>query len=96
MTEVEFWFWMIRDAASGERCRSVGRLTESEARRRDPEALRVEGSCERRVLPRHPDAWLPRQLPRASAAVARPGSTRQHAQPGQKQQSPSLRPGPGA
>lgn len=62
MTKVEFWFWMIRDAASGERVRSTGRLTESEAKRRDPDAMRVDGSCEVRTLPRHPDSYLPHSV----------------------------------
>jgi len=55
---VEFWYWLLRDPATGRRKQSLCRLTEAEARRRDPQAQRLAGTCELRLLPRHPDAYL--------------------------------------
>lgn len=59
MKVVEFWFWMMVSDASGRRGRSPCRLTEADALRRDPGALRVPGSCELRTLPEHPDDVRP-------------------------------------
>lgn len=60
MKSIEFWFWLLRDPHTGRRKQSLCRLTEAEARRRDPQAMRVAGSCELRVLPRHPDDYASR------------------------------------
>lgn len=60
MKPVEFWFWTLRNKTTGERTRSSCRLTEAEALRRDPDAMRVPDSCEVRVLPKHPDDYFPR------------------------------------
>lgn len=71
MKRVEFWFWTLRQGASGTLGQSICRLTEAEALRRDPEARRVPGSCEVRVLPKHPDEYVPRM---ALAAGRRAGA----------------------
>jgi hypothetical protein len=60
MKPVEFWYWNLRSGADGAWTQSNCRLTEAEALRRDPQASRVPGSCEVRVLPKHPDDYLPR------------------------------------
>lgn len=60
MKRVEFWYWTLRQGASGKIAQSICRLTEAEALRRDPGAVRVPGSCEVRVLPKHPDDYVPR------------------------------------
>lgn len=59
MKHIEFWYWQLHDPVSGAPARSTCRLTEADALRRDPHAARVPGSCEVRVLPRHPDEYLP-------------------------------------
>lgn len=60
MTQVEFWYWMLRQPGSERTVRSMCRLTEAEALRRDPLAERVPDSCELRLLPKHPDDYVPR------------------------------------
>jgi len=60
MKTVEFWYWNLRNDAGTQMNQSSCRLTEAEALRRDPLAMRVPGSCEVRVLPKHPDDYLPR------------------------------------
>ena len=50
MKNIEVWFWMMRDEW-GRRHKSVCRFTEQEALRRDPTAMRAEGSCESRSCP---------------------------------------------
>ncbi|MEJ6001106.1 hypothetical protein [Paucibacter soli] len=67
---VEFWHWLLRDPETGRRRQSLCRLTEAEARRRDPQASRVPGSCELRLLPRHPDSYL------SSLVLGLPGQRR--------------------
>ncbi len=59
MKPIEFWYWHLRDPVAGTLSRSACRLTEADARRRDPNAICVPGTCEVRVLPRHPDEYLP-------------------------------------
>jgi len=60
MKRIEFWYWTLRQDATGRVGRSICRLTEAEALRRDPDARRVPDSCEVRVLPKHPDEYVPR------------------------------------
>jgi hypothetical protein len=59
-TTVEFWYWLLRDPETGRRRQSLCRLTEADALRRDPQAQRLAGTCELRVLPKHPDEYFPR------------------------------------
>jgi hypothetical protein len=60
MKQVEFFYWQLRDPQTGASGRSSCRLTEADALRRDPSAVCVPGSCQVRVLPRHPDDYVPR------------------------------------
>ena len=71
MKQVEFFFWELRDPQTGVLGRSSCRLTEADALRRDPNAAAVPGSCQLRVLPRHPDAYLPQFALRVLSATAR-------------------------
>lgn len=45
-TPTEFWFWKMRSATTGKVGKSPCRFTEAEALKRDPEAVRVPGSCQ--------------------------------------------------
>jgi len=60
MKSVEFWIWKLHKPGSLERVQTSFRLTEAEALRRDAHAERVPGSLEVRILPKHPDEYLPR------------------------------------
>jgi len=61
MKQVEFWFWQLRKPATDKIERSSCRLTDAEALRRDPPAAtRARETCEARMLPKHPDEYLPR------------------------------------
>ncbi|MCV2360385.1 hypothetical protein LNV08_15520 [Paucibacter sp. TC2R-5] len=68
MKQVEFWYWLMRNPVTGEIAQSSCRLTEAEALKRDPDAYPIEGTCQVRVLPKHPDEWLPKM------ALAAPSS----------------------
>lgn len=50
MKATEYWFWKMRDDWGRVR-RSVCKFTEADALARDPQATRVEGSCEVRMCP---------------------------------------------
>ncbi len=60
MKSVEFWIWKLHKPGSHERVQTSFRLTEAEALRRDAHAERVPGTSEVRVLPKHPNEYLPR------------------------------------
>lgn len=50
MKRTEFWYWMVADEWGRQR-RSVCRFTEADAIARDPQATRIEGTCEVRMCP---------------------------------------------
>ena len=45
MKTTEFWYWRMRSETTGKLIKSVCRFTEEDALRRDPQAVRIEGSC---------------------------------------------------
>lgn len=69
MKQVEFFYWQLRDPQTGVLGRSSCRLTEADALRRDPNASAVPGSCQVRVLLRHPDDDVPRFALRGFSAA---------------------------
>ena len=73
MKPVKFWFWMLADE-TGKRRKSVCRLTEEDARRRDPQASPIPESLEVRMCPEDGDVWQTNPLTaeqRASLAARR-------------------------
>ena len=45
MKSTEFWHWRMRSETTGKLIKSVCRYTEEDAVKRDPQAVRIEGSC---------------------------------------------------
>jgi hypothetical protein len=45
MKTTEFWYWRMRSETTGKLIKSVCRYTEEDALKRDPQAVRIEGSC---------------------------------------------------
>ena len=45
MKTTEFWFWRMRSETTGKVVRSPCRYTEADALKRDPDAVRIEGTC---------------------------------------------------
>lgn len=50
MKHTEFWYWKMHDEWGRVR-RSVCKFTEADALARDPQATRIEGTCEVRMCP---------------------------------------------
>ena len=57
MKATEFWFWTMRSETSGKVQRSPCRYSEDDALSRDPQAVRVSGSCKVIELPTHQDEY---------------------------------------
>lgn len=44
MKKVEFWYWRMKSETTGKVGKSVCRFREEDALRRDPDAVRIEGT----------------------------------------------------
>jgi hypothetical protein len=57
MKATEFWFWTMRSETTEKVQRSPCRFTDDEALSRDPQAVRVPGTCEAIDCPTHPGEY---------------------------------------
>lgn len=57
MKLTEYWFWNMKSETTGKVQCSPCRFTEEVALSRDPQAVRIPGTCEVRALPTTPEEY---------------------------------------